>query len=178
MDIWIFIISAILLSIERLCYFWIWRHPESFHAFCNHPAAALLGEPIEALEKLFYGFKCIQLSVFFGWCIYFGDTLVPLPSDNAIAVAAGSLLILIGQTLNFGVFYRLGRVGVFYGNKFGYQVPWCDGFPFSMFKHPQYIGTLISIWGFFLAIRFPHSDWIVLPMLQTAYYTLGAYVEH
>ncbi len=89
----------------------------------------------------------------------------------------GGALIVTGQVLNVSVFYRLGEVGVFYGNRFGYQIPWCNEFPFSLLKHPQYVGTLLSIWGFFLAMRFPHPDWCVLPMLETAYYSLGAYLE-
>ena len=134
MDIWVFVICAVLLSIERLCYFWIWRYPESFHVFCMRPAFAFLGEPIRALEKLFYTFKILQISVFLGWCLYFGGTIWPPAGEPLIAVIVGILMIAAGQALNFGVFFRLGRVGVFYGNKFGYQIPWCDDFPFSVFK--------------------------------------------
>jgi hypothetical protein len=64
-------------------------------------------------------------------------------------------LIAGGQTLNLSVFYRLGKSGVFTAIDFGHQVPWCRGFPFSLFKHPQYAGMLLSIWGFFLVVRFP-----------------------
>jgi len=46
-----------------------------------------------------------------------------------------------------------------------------------LFKHPQYAGTLLSIWGFFLVVRFPHDDWYLLPILETGYYTLSAYFE-
>jgi phosphatidyl-N-methylethanolamine N-methyltransferase len=66
---------------------------------------------------------------------------------------------------------------VFYGDKFGYEVCWCRKFPFSLLKHPQYVGALLSIWGFFLAMRFPHEDWYILPALETVYYSLGAYFE-
>ena len=45
------------------------------------------------------------------------------------------------------------------------------------FKHPQYTGALLSIWGFFLVMRFPHDDWYILPALETVYYVLGAYFE-
>ena len=68
-------------------------------------------------------------------------------------------------------------VGAFYGERFGYEVPWCRKFPFSWFKHPQYTGALLSIWGFFLVMRFPHDDWYMLPALETVYYVLGAYFE-
>ena len=57
------------------------------------------------------------------------------------------------------------------------EVAWVRGLPFSLLKHPHYVGTLLSIWGFFVLMRFPHGDWIVLPLLETAYYAIGAYYE-
>jgi hypothetical protein len=44
-------------------------------------------------------------------------------------------------------------------------------------RHPQYVGTVLAIWGLFLAVRFPHDDWYVLPVLETVYYAAGAYFE-
>ena len=99
-----------------------------------------------------------------------------MPDANAPA-GVGGLLIVAGQLLNLSVFYRLGRVGVFYGGRFGHAVPWTDDFPFSVFAHPQYVGAVTSIWGFFLVMRFPHGDWYVLPVLETVYYALGARLE-
>ena len=34
-----------------------------------------------------------------------------------------------GQALNVSVFHRLGKIGVFYGNKLGYRIPWSRKFP-------------------------------------------------
>jgi phosphatidyl-N-methylethanolamine N-methyltransferase len=66
---------------------------------------------------------------------------------------------------------------VFYGYQLGYNIPWSRAFPFSWFKHSQYVGTVWSIWGLFLILRFPQSDWYILPTLETVYYLLGAYFE-
>jgi phosphatidyl-N-methylethanolamine N-methyltransferase len=177
MSLWVFLVAAALLSLERICYVWVWRSPESFRTFCGRPAVASVGEPVAVLQKLFYCFKGIQLGVFFGWCYFYGQGLPSLLSGGIVALAAGGALIVAGQILNFGVFYRLGKIGVFYGNKLGYEIPWCRAFPFSLLQHPQYVGTLFSIWGFFLAMRFPHDDWYMLPTLETVYYVLGAYFE-
>ena len=84
-------------------------------------------------------------------------------------------MIAIGQILNVGVFMQLGKIGVFYGNRLGYQVPWCRSFPFSLIPHPQYVGATLSIWGFFMTTRFPYDDWFILPLLQTAQYPAGTY---
>lgn len=169
------LIAAVLLSIERLTYIWIWHRPEAFRACCDHPLVA--GEPVDVLQKLFYGFKAIQFAVFGGWCIVFADGTSLLPSGGPLAIAVGVSLLLVGQTLNFSVFHRLGKVGVFYGNRLGHEVAWQEGFPFSIIRHPQYVGALMSVWGFFLIMRFPHEDWIALPLLQTVYYALGAHYE-
>src|SRR5262245_41178847 len=136
-----------------------------------------MGEPVDALALLFSGFKALQLAVFFVWCYFFsGGSLWPLDAGIE-AIVAGGAFIAVGQTLNMSVFYRLGKVGVFYGNKFGYRVSWQNGLPFSFLKHPQYAGTLLSIWGFFLVMRFPNADWYWLPLLETIYYGLAAYYE-
>jgi len=172
--LWVFLCAAALLSVERICYLWIWRAPEDFCAFC---ARVCTEDPVDALRWLFYCFKALQGAVFVGWCFVFGNgSILPL-AGSVSSLAMGGALIAAGQILNVGVFYRLGKVGVFYGDKFGYAVPWCQKFPFSLLDHPQYVGTLLSIWGFFVVMRFPHDDWYLLPALETVYYGSGAYFE-
>lgn len=171
------LISAFLLSIERIAYLLIWYHPDRFGAICGRTALKKFGEPIEILQKLFYFFKALQLSVFMAWCLALGEGGMPLPTGTPLSLTVGGALILLGMFLNASVFSSLGKVGVFYGNKLGYHVPWRNGFPFSLCKHPQYVGAVIAIWGFFLVMRFPHGDWIVLPLIETLYYAIGARYE-
>jgi len=167
--------AAIVLSVERACYVWIARAPRRFRAWCARPTVARLGEPVMVVRRLFYGFKVVQLSVFAGWWWVFGRSGFAMSDRPALLI--GGLLVLVGQALNWSVFYRLGTVGVFYGDRLGHDVPRCRDFPFSLFTHPQYVGTVLSIWGFFVATRFPHEDWALLPVLETAYYVIGTYVE-
>jgi methylene-fatty-acyl-phospholipid synthase len=175
--LWAFIVAAALLSLERICYLWIWRNPDSFRALCACFSWYRIRDPVSALQYLFYGFKVLQCGVFIGWCYVHGKgSLSPLAA-SLLTQVIGVALITAGQLLNASVFYRLGKIGVFYGNKFGYKVAWCRRFPFSVFDHPQYAGALLSIWGFFLIMRFPHDDWFILPILETAYYIAGAYFE-
>jgi UDP-2,3-diacylglucosamine pyrophosphatase LpxH len=169
--------AAALLSIERLCYVWVAWAPASFRQWCARPTVARLGEPVVVVRTLFWGFKALQLSVFAGWCYLHGGGSSMLGEAPVAVLAAGALLIVAGQILNGLVFYRLGRVGTFYGDRLGYDVVWCEAFPFSMLTHPQYIGTVMSIWGFFVIAHFPHDDWYLLPVLESVYYALGAYLE-
>jgi hypothetical protein len=177
MNLWAFLAAALLLSLERLFYIWVSRTPSAFRAWCDRPAVAALGEPVEVLQKLFYGFKALQGAVFFGWCYWQGNGTPGAFGGDVAALGAGVALLVVGQLLNMSVFYRLGKVGVFYGNRLGYELPWCRAFPFSWLKHPQYVGTVLAIWGLFLIVRFPHDDWYVLPALETVYYAVGAYFE-
>jgi cytochrome b len=57
MTLWVFLVAAALLSLERLCYVYISRAPERFRRFCQRPAVAYFGEPVEVVRKLCYGFK-------------------------------------------------------------------------------------------------------------------------
>jgi methylene-fatty-acyl-phospholipid synthase len=129
------------------------------------------------VQKLFLGFKAIQCAAFLDWCYIHGQGSLSPASCGVLPLVIGGSLIVVGQTLNAAVFYRLGKIGVFYGNKLGYDLPWRQDFPFSWLRHPQYIGSVCSIWGFFVFMRFPHQDWYLLPALETVYYTLGASIE-
>ena len=173
--------AAVALAVERASYLWIWRHPRIFEGLCARRAMWLLGEPVEAVRRLFHVFKVIQAIVFVAWIGGFGGWFGSGPralwTSEPIALVLGCLLIAGGQSLNFLVFKRLGTKGVFYGSRFGQDVPWVDDFPFSVLNHPQYVGTVASIWGLFLMTRFPHADWFVLPLLESVYYLLGAHFE-
>lgn len=166
--------AAILLSLERITYVLVWRRPQAFRLLCER---AGLGPPVVALQRLFYLFKVIQGSVFLAWCYHFAGNSYLAADSRMVPIAVGSVMMAIGQSLNFGVFYRLGTAGVFYGNRFGYEIAWCNQFPFSMLEHPQYFGALLSIWGFFIAMRFPAGDWYLIPVLETVYYAAGAWLE-
>ena len=82
---------------------------------------AWIGKPVEVIQKLFYGFKVIQVAVFIGWCYVYGHGSLWLPERwRRGRWDLGELLLVVGQLLNMSVFYRLGGVvGVFYGNKLG-----------------------------------------------------------
>jgi phosphatidyl-N-methylethanolamine N-methyltransferase len=168
--------AAALLSLERICYVWLNRAPDAFRAVFTGQFV-FTPEPTDAVRTLFVGFKVLQIGVVVWWCLaHGGGTLWPIDAPPW-AVGLGSALIAMGQALNIGVFWRLGSTGVFYGNRFGHEIEWSRGFPFSVAAHPQYVGAVLTIWGVFLILRCPHADWLVLPALETAYYILGARLE-
>lgn len=173
MSILVSLLAALLLMIERVTYVWISRRPEQFLTRCKARGA----DPVDVTAALFRAFKVIQLTVLVGWCVWWGGGRLDLGGGSAPVIFTALGLLAFGQFLNFAVFQRLGRTGVFYGARFGHDVPWCTSFPFSILDHPQYVGTVLSIWGFFLLARYPAPDWIVLPLLETIYYWVGARLE-
>jgi hypothetical protein len=175
--LWAFVAAAVALIPERACYVWIARRPEAFRRWCAGPRVAWLGEPVAIVRKLFYSFKVLQGAVFLAWCSMHGDGSLAPADPGLFTIGAGSALMVAGQALSACVFYRLGPVGVFYGARLGHRVPWCRAFPFSVLSHPQYTGAVLTIWGFFLTMRFPQADWLLLPVLETMYYAASTWLE-
>jgi methylene-fatty-acyl-phospholipid synthase len=168
-----FTVAAAILGVERLTYIAVWHWPAWFDKLCRE---RWLRSPVDVLASLFVGFKFMQLAVFVGWCLLYGGRVIPGQRSAGVLWAA-AVLVGAGQALNLSVFRSLGRTGVFYGSRFGHYVPWRGSFPFSWFDHPQYVGALLTIWGFFVLTRYPAPDWTALPLLQTVYYAFGAYFE-
>ena len=177
MDIMFGVACAALLAIERMTYWYAWTRPRRFAARMRTKLGQRGADPVMALKSLFHVFKAIQIAVLLGWCVWFADAWIPWPTAPLPIMLLGGVLIAFGQVLNFGVMIRLGSEGVFYGNRFGRSVAWQTGFPFSLVAHPQYVGALLSVWGFMLVMRFPNADWVVLPLVSTVYYALGARLE-
>ena len=144
---WPLLVAALLLSPERICYVWIARYPQAFRRVCRTPAVAWIGDPIVVVAVLFGVFKIVQFLVFLWWLYLHapGGIWPPIPAPAVLATAG--VLAVVGQILNFGVFYRLGAIGVFFGDRLGHVVPWRRDFPFSWVAHPQYVGTVLTIWA-------------------------------
>ena len=166
-----FLIAAAVLSVERVFYVLISRRPELLR---RGPVSM---DPVRIVQVAFYGFKVLQLIVFVWWCQVFGQGVLWPGHLSPAVIAGGITLIGIGQTLSTLVFVRLGPIGAFYGAEFGHAVKPVRAFPFSWFRHPQYVGAALTIWGIFLLLRFPEPDWIVLPALESIYFAIGARLE-
>src|SRR5262245_25096403 len=103
--------AAAILSLERICYVWVWHAPDQFRSVADRlPILANRSGPA-ALRRLFFVFKLIQIGVFFFWCARDGP-LWPLAADMRI-IAIAIVAMAAGQTLNIGVFRALGTAGVF-----------------------------------------------------------------
>lgn len=130
MSLWVFVCAAALLGVERICYLWIWHAPDKFRALCSRPWLTLVSDPVDVLRLLFCGFKILQCAVFVTWCFIYADGSLQPVNGSGWSLGLGATMIAAGQSLNLAVFYRLGKIGVFYGNKFGLGFPGHESFPF------------------------------------------------
>jgi len=102
-----------------------------------------------------------------GLCINLG--MVGLPQWLATLALFG-----YGQSLNAGIFAAIGKVGVYYGFKLGHKVPWVNGWPFDSVSHPQYVGSVLSVWALIALVwgQAPTSGLLVLGSYWTALYVV------
>jgi len=100
-----------------------------------------------AVERAVYALKAHQTTVFAAWCLVYGNGSLAPAHPGPIVLGGAAALVVVGQILVIATFYRLGRTGVFFGDRFGYEVRHCREFPFSLLSHPQYVGTMLTIWG-------------------------------
>ena len=172
LSIWV----AALLSLERLTYAAVWRTPNAFRRWSER--SALQRSAIDTLALLFVGFKVLQAGVFAAWCwIQSGGSLTPYSSDPRVLLA-GALLVAAGSDPEPDVcFARWERSVCSTGIGSGTTCRGEHTFPFTWFDHPQYVGTVLTIWGFFVLMRFPADDWVFVPVLETIYYAVGAWFE-
>ena len=61
------------------------------------------------------------------------------------------------------MYSAIGKPGVYYGEKLGSKVPWCTTFPFTVTSHPQYVGSVLTIWGIFALVyaQGPKTLWTI-----------------
>jgi hypothetical protein len=111
MTVWLLLLAAAFLSLERICYVYISRAPERFRRFCTRPAVASFGDPVDVVRKLFYGFKGIQFVMFFAWCYVHGHGLLSPATRGFLPLAIAGALILAGQILNCGGVLSIGHGG-------------------------------------------------------------------
>jgi methylene-fatty-acyl-phospholipid synthase len=89
------------------------------------------------------------------------------------------VLVCYGQSLNVGIFSAIGHDGVYYGFKLGRKIPWVTGWPFDSVSHPQYVGSVLTIWGFVALVwsQYPSLELLTAAGFWTLVYAVTAVQE-
>ena len=181
-----------------MCYTVLWLFPRTVTRVC---AECRVHNPVNAIVAVFAANKAIQLAAFLGFRFLVDDAsrrdarslLVGCPfaspGDGALftlkAVAPWRLIVgvaffALGQTLNLATYAAIGKDGVYYGCRYGVEVPWCAKFPFTASRHPQYVGAAMTAWGLCVLAATDvaaRRGWFGLAVVQSAYYAYMARVE-
>jgi len=183
------------LAVERMCYTVLWLFPRTVARVC----AECRVHPVNAIVAVFAANKAIQLAAFLGFRFLVDDDAsrrdarlvggcpFASPEDGALALAlapwrliVGVALCALGQTLNLATYAAIGKDGVYYGSRYGVEVPWCAKFPFTASRHPQYFGAALTAWGLCVLAATDEAarrGWFGLAVVQSAYYAYMARVE-
>ena len=117
-------------------YTWLWHRPSQFKKLVapSDPCSAMakISTAIK-LAQFISIYRCVDLSVF--------SSMPPWQWAWLI------VLLGVGQHLNYRVFKLLGEDGVFYGVRFGKNIPWVTAWPYNVMKDPQFVGGLLSLAG-------------------------------
>ena len=179
-----FMFASSLLAIERICYTIIWLYPHKVEIYITKFKGKGLNKNtdtiIDSIYKLFLINKVFQLLGYV--LIYSLHPSINFQNMTLFQFVVGSIFSLVGQFLNVSTYLAIGKVGVYYGYKFGFHVPWCNGFPFNVItSHPQYLGSTLTSYGLiFMTMTEHHSKegWLMLGHMQALQYLYMAYVEH
>ena len=124
-----------ITSLTHILYFFIWDYTDKYIKFSYY----LRTNPIFLMTLLSSSQKLSQCILIINYSIQH-NTLIPYINNFNIQ---NFVLITLGQILNIGVYYKIGIIGVYYGNKFGYNLPWIT--TFQILTHTQaYLRTCLK----------------------------------
>lgn len=169
------LIYLAIMSIPHIYYFWIWVNPSAFTRFTR---SINQKDPVAFLANSATFIKFLQFSMALYWASNHGA--IPNPMDNLKTLVLGGVFFAIGQILNIAVYQTLGRNGVYYGSRLGQPCPWVTGFPFNTVPHPQYVGSVLTIWGLTILLATEShisSGLITLQVIWTSYYFITGVFE-
>ena len=88
----------------------------------------------------------------------------------------GYMILLLGITLVLSATYKLGIIGTFNGDAYGFLLPSIiTSFPFNLFSAPMYLGSTLNFLGYAMINNSPTG--IFLTMLVAAAYFCGTFFE-
>ncbi|GMH03596.1 hypothetical protein Nepgr_005435 [Nepenthes gracilis] len=121
-------------------YYWLWTYPQTWVDLCGKRR-----DPSAVMAYVSYFLKLVQIISFFSVSsLSWPPPLFFWP------------LIIVGQFLNFRVYQLIGEPGVYYGVRFGKNIPWVTEFPYGYIKDPQYVGSILSLLAFVSWIPFQY----------------------
>lgn len=96
--------------------------------------------------------------------------------DNHYTTIFGYLILLVGIILVLSATYKLGIIGTFNGDAYGFLLPSIiTSFPFNLFSAPMYLGSTLNFLGY--AMIKSSATGIFLTILVAIAYFCGTFFE-
>ena len=96
--------------------------------------------------------------------------------DNQYTTYLGYLLLLVGMILVLSATYKLGIIGTFNGDAYGFLLPSIiTSFPFNLFNAPMYLGSTLNFLGY--AILKGSMTGLFLTLFVALAYFCGTFFE-
>ncbi|KAF6138826.1 hypothetical protein GIB67_038863 [Kingdonia uniflora] len=112
-------------------YYWLWTYPGTWVSICGKTR-----NPSMVMAQVSHFLKFLQILSLVATATYPWSWPPPLYFFP---------LFIFGQFLNFRVYQLLGESGIYYGVRFGKNIPWVTEFPFGYIRDPQYVGSIMSL---------------------------------
>lgn len=154
----------LVTSLSHLLYFFVWSFTDRFLCICYY----LRINPSFLISFLSIIQKFLQMGVILNYSVEH-NTLIPYIENFNIM---NLLLLIIGQTLNTAVYYKLGLIGVYYGDRLGYQLPYITTFPYNIgIVNPQYVGCVLTLCSLYPLISINYL------IYSSGLYCITTYIE-
>lgn len=141
--------SLISIAASSILYTWIWYRPADFMKLVSKS-----DDPCKVMAFWAHTLKTIQFISILN-CVHWTALLTAPWWQIALAV----LFVGAGQHLNYLVYKYLGVDGVYYGARFGKNIPWVHGYPYSTMRDPQYIGGILTLIGLSIGVPVEIVAW-------------------
>ncbi|KAI8110979.1 hypothetical protein M9434_004553 [Picochlorum sp. BPE23] len=160
------------LALPHLLYAFIWYFPDMWMRMFRKSS-------VRVFESMAWLLKVIQFSSVIAWMYIRMPSGVDVFAIPPLHAVIGVGLVAFGQVLNAGIYQAIGHAGVYYGFKLGHTVPWVDGFPFNVVQHPQYVGSVASVWGMAVLVwsQGPQPELVWLVVYWTFLYICTGVME-
>jgi len=177
-EVWLNLWEAPLLMLlmsatHYMLYPYIWFYPEHYCKFVAGDRGVEFYRDFVFVQKTLI--MCLTAYYWLDMELFY-STLATTNGKIFYAFAFG--LVLLGAHLNASVYSAIGANGVYYGFKMGKHVPWVTGYPFTIWRHPQYTGAACIYGGYALLVNYLSAGvWITILFQAWAYAVTGIMEE-
>lgn len=167
------LLMLLMSATHYMLYPYIWFYPQHYMQFVAGDRGVEFYRDFVFVQK--FAIMVLTAAYWLDMDLFFST----LETQNGKLFYAFCLaLVLLGTHLNAAVYGKIGANGVYYGFKMGKHVPWVTGYPFTIWRHPQYTGAALIYAGYALLVNYLSAGvWVTILFQCWAYAVTGIMEE-